>query len=41
LVFTDVGGSTTIPSVLPVAGAAFLATWALGAVAFRRERNPN
>jgi hypothetical protein len=41
MVFTDAGGSTTIPSVLPVAGAAFLATWALGAFAFRRERKPN
>jgi uncharacterized membrane protein YgdD (TMEM256/DUF423 family) len=41
MVFTDAGGSTTIPSVLPVAGAAFLATWALGATAFRRERKPN
>jgi hypothetical protein len=38
MVFTDAGGRTTIPSVFPVAGAAFLATWALGAAAFRRER---
>ena len=38
-VFTDAGGSTTIPSVLSVAGIASLATWALGTVAFRRDRN--
>ena len=36
--FVDPGGSSTIPTVLPVAGCAFLSTWIVAAFAFRRER---